>query len=82
MLPADDAAWDAKDAGECAAALGLLGTQHQSQAGTRRPRQPGMREAVRTLMEPAMQFQPCATNAYSKVCQPNVQASRETKDRI
>ncbi|KAK5167198.1 uncharacterized protein LTR77_007929 [Saxophila tyrrhenica] len=67
-LPADDAAWDAKDPESCASALGLYGPQAQikNQSGTRRPRQPGMREAMRTLMDPSVNFQPSATNAYSK----------------
>lgn len=67
-LPADDAAWDAKDSESCASALGLFGPQAQSKnmSGTRRPRQPGMREAMRTLMDPTVNFQQGATNAYSK----------------
>lgn len=67
-LPADDAAWDAKDAQACASALGLFGSdaQHKNLTGTRRPKQPGMREALRTLLEPTTTFQPCATNAYAK----------------
>ena len=68
MLPADDAAWDAKDAQSCASALGLFGAHAQSKnlSGTRRVRQPGMREAMRSLMDPSVHFQPGATNAYSK----------------
>ena len=68
MLPADDAAWDAKDSQSCASALGLLGPQAQGRnmTGTRRARQPGMREAMRTLMDHSVNFQPSATNAYSK----------------
>ena len=68
MLPSDDAAWDARDAQSCASALGLLGPQHQARNmnGTKRTRQPGMREAIRTLMDPTVYFQPGATNAYSK----------------
>jgi hypothetical protein len=67
-LPSDDAAWDAKDAQSCASALGLLGPQGQARNinGTKRARQPGMREAIRTLMDPTMHFQPGASNAYSK----------------
>ena len=68
MLPADDAAWDAKDRDECANALGLNGQSAQGKnlTGTRRPKQPGMREALRTLLEPSTTFQPGATNAYAK----------------
>ncbi|KAK3691171.1 hypothetical protein LTR37_018825 [Vermiconidia calcicola] len=67
-LPADDAAWDAKDWQTCASALGLFGPQAQGRnmTGTRRPRQPGMKEAMRTLVEPSVGFQANATNAYSK----------------
>lgn len=68
MLPADDAAWDASDAQECANALGLNGPQMQLKNvnGTRRPTQPGMREAMRTLMEPTAVFHQSSTNAYGK----------------
>ncbi|KAK0936069.1 hypothetical protein LTR29_012347 [Friedmanniomyces endolithicus] len=68
MLPADDAAWDARDELECANALGLHGPQAQAKniTGTRRPTQPGMRDAIRTLMEPAAAFAPSSTNAYAK----------------
>ena len=68
MLPSDDAAWDAKDAESCAGALGLFGPQAQARnvTGTKRARQPGMREALRILMDPTIHFQPGATNAYSK----------------
>lgn len=67
-LPSDDAAWDAKDAQSCASALGLLGHKRQARnvTGTKRTKQPGMREAIRTLMDPTVHFQPGATNAYSK----------------
>ena len=68
MLPADDAAWDARDSAECARALGLFGPsgQDKNRTGTRRPRQPGMREAMRTLLEPMATFQVNSTNVYSK----------------
>ncbi|KAK4995873.1 hypothetical protein LTR66_004412, partial [Elasticomyces elasticus] len=67
-LPADDATWDAKTSKDCANALGLNGQAAQSNntAGSRRPRQPDMRTAMRSLMEPSYGFQPCSTNAYSK----------------
>jgi hypothetical protein len=67
-LPADDAAWDAKDGGECADALGLNGPEAQSRnvTGTRNARQPSMRDATRTLLELNGNFQPGATNVYSK----------------
>ncbi|GAB1728773.1 hypothetical protein NU195Hw_g480t1 [Hortaea werneckii] len=68
MLPADDAAWEARDSQACACALGLNGADAQSRnlTGTRKPKQPGMREAMRTLMEPTAAFQPNSTNAYAK----------------
>ncbi|KAK5702412.1 hypothetical protein LTR17_022339 [Elasticomyces elasticus] len=68
MLPADDTAWDARDERECASALGLHGPQAQARnaTGTRRPTQPGMRDAIRTLMEPTAAFVPNSTNAYAK----------------
>jgi len=68
MLPADDAAWDAGDAQECASALGLYGERAQSKNtnGTRHARQPGMRDAMRMLTEPNAIFAPGSTNAYSK----------------
>lgn len=68
MLPSDDAAWDARDQRECANALGLNGldAQDKNLTGTRRPKQPGMREALRTLLDPTAAFQPNSTNTYAK----------------
>ena len=67
-LPSDDAAWDARDDEECANALGMNGSESQVKniTGTRNARQPGMRESMRTLMELNANFQPGATNVYSK----------------
>ncbi|KAK5118487.1 hypothetical protein LTR62_003002 [Meristemomyces frigidus] len=67
-LPGDDAAWDARDSRACADALGLNGPQAQSKnlTGTRRPAQPSMRDAMRSLIDPAAMFNPSATNAYAK----------------
>ncbi|KAJ9631025.1 hypothetical protein H2203_001553 [Taxawa tesnikishii (nom. ined.)] len=67
-LPADDVAWDAKTASDCSDALGLRGLTNQMKnvTGSRRPRQPDMRSAMRSLMDPNYVFQPRATNAYSK----------------
>jgi hypothetical protein len=67
-LPADDAAWDARSADECRGALGLLGQAAQAAnfTGSLRVRQPDMRSAMRSLMDPAYNFQPRSTNAYSK----------------
>ncbi|KAK3672105.1 hypothetical protein LTR78_008076 [Recurvomyces mirabilis] len=68
MLPTDDAAWDARDSQECANALGLNGPQAQSKnlTGTRRPSQPSMRDAMRTLIDAGAMFNPSSTNAYAK----------------
>ncbi|EME79742.1 uncharacterized protein MYCFIDRAFT_156965 [Pseudocercospora fijiensis CIRAD86] len=68
MLPADDAAWDAANAHECANALGLSGpdAQAKNMTGTRKPIQPTMRDAMRTLLDQYASFQPGTTNVYSK----------------
>lgn len=68
MLPADDAAWDATTYQDCANALGLNGSQAQNRniTGTRKPVQPHMREAMRTLLDQYATFQPGTTNVYSK----------------
>ena len=67
-LPADDAAWEAKSADECAAALGLQG--HQAQAinttGSLRRKQHEMHIAMRALLHPTFEFPLRSTNAYSK----------------
>lgn len=67
-LPSDDAVWDARSATDCANALGLNGLELQQSnvAGSRRTRQPDMRSAMRSLLEPEYTFQQRATNAYSK----------------
>ncbi|TKA81633.1 hypothetical protein B0A49_00519 [Cryomyces minteri] len=67
-LPADDAAWDAKTATDCADALGLRGpsAQEKNITGSRRPKQPDLRSALRSLFDPHFSFQPRATNVYSK----------------
>lgn len=69
MLPADDAAWDAPNAQECANALGLAGAQAQQNCnvnGTRKAVQPTMRDAMRTLLDGAASMQPNSTNVYGK----------------
>lgn len=68
MLPADDAAWDASSQYECANALGLNGphAQAKNMTGTRRPVQPTMRDAMRTLLDQYASFQSGMTNVYSK----------------
>lgn len=67
-LPADDAAWDARNSSECADTLGLHGTPAQSRnvTGSRRRKQPEMHQAMEALMHPTYNFQPRATNVYSK----------------
>ncbi|KAI9798765.1 MAG: hypothetical protein M1833_004595 [Piccolia ochrophora] len=67
-LPADDAAWEAGHAGECADALGLngQGAQQVNITGSRRAKQPVIRSALQVLMDPNRDFQPGSTNAYSK----------------
>ncbi|KAL1302184.1 hypothetical protein AAFC00_002615 [Neodothiora populina] len=67
-LPADDAAWDAKSSEECRDVIGLMGSSAQfgNVSGSQRLRQPDMRSAMRSLMDPTYTFQPRSTNAYSK----------------
>lgn len=68
-LPADDAAWDARTALECAEALGLQGplaARDRNPEGTRRPKQPEMHSALETLLRPDLDLQPGTTNLYSK----------------
>ncbi len=68
-LPADDAAWDAANATECAEALGLHGSDIQRSRnieGSRRIKQPEMHTALRALMNPNWDLQPGTTNLYSK----------------
>ena len=67
-LPADDAAWDARSSAECVNMLGLNGPAAQSRnvTGSRRAKQPEMDQAIKALMHPTYNFQPRATNVYSK----------------
>lgn len=68
-LPADDAAWDAKTAPQCADALGLHGPQaarEKNPEGSRRPRQPEMHSALKALLHNVYDLQPGTTNLYSK----------------
>lgn len=66
-LPADDAAWEAKTAEECAAALGLRGetAQVQNYAGSRRLKQLSMSDVVVQLVQ-GKEMPRRATNVYSK----------------
>ncbi|KAL0634686.1 hypothetical protein Q9L58_006350 [Maublancomyces gigas] len=67
-LPADDAAWEATDANECANALGLNGEAciGGNVAGSRQVRQPEFIVALKSLLQMHLDFKPGTTNAYSK----------------
>ncbi len=68
-LPADDAAWDASSASTCADALGLNGqatAESCNRSGSRRPKQPEMRSALRTMLNNVWDLEPGAINLYSK----------------
>jgi hypothetical protein len=68
-LPADDAAWDARSATECAEALGLHGpliARQRNAEGSRRPKQPEMHSALNTLMQNNWEISAGMTNLYSK----------------
>lgn len=62
-LPCDDAAWDARDATECANALGMGA---EPQPGTQKPRQMEFGVALQMLMTPGVHLPFCSTNAFSK----------------
>lgn len=66
-LPADDAAWEATTEEDCAKALGLRGrdAQEMNHAGSRRPKQLTMTEAL-ALLHQGNNFPHRATNAFSK----------------
>ncbi|KAH7149995.1 fungal-specific transcription factor domain-containing protein [Dactylonectria estremocensis] len=68
-LPADDAAWDANSAEDCASALGLKGSdaaQVKNPNGTQRAKQPEMDWAIKALLHSSTQIQPGSTNLYGK----------------
>jgi hypothetical protein len=68
-LPADDAAWDARTANQCADALGLNGSiaaRNSNHEGTRRARQPELSSTLKALMENGVSLKPGTTNLYSK----------------
>lgn len=68
-LPADDAAWDAKTATQCADALGLHGPAAAKAAnpeGSRRLKQPEMHDGLKSLMDPRTNLDSGNTNLYSK----------------
>ncbi|KAF2026343.1 hypothetical protein EK21DRAFT_103310 [Setomelanomma holmii] len=68
-LPSDDAAWDARNAEDCASALGLRGqaAQGNNTCGSRRAKQLGMGEALQVLYEAGHnRFPERATNVFGK----------------
>ena len=67
-LPADDAAWEATNAHDCAEALGLHGpnAQDRNTTGSRRQKQPEMHLAMKALLHPHYEFELRSTNAFSK----------------
>lgn len=68
-LPADDAAYQARNAQECAEALGLHGPNIAAQRnpnGTRRLKQPEMHSALLALRHPTYSMQPSSTTLYGK----------------
>jgi hypothetical protein len=68
-LPADDAAWDASNAIECAEALGLHGPEAaklRNPDGTQRSTQPEMRQVLKALLDSSYRIQPGATNLFGK----------------
>lgn len=68
-LPADDAAWDAHDANECADALGLRGPElakMRNPDGTRRSNQPEMHLVLKALLDNNYRIQPGSTNLFGK----------------
>lgn len=68
-LPADDAAWDARNPMQCADALGLNGSTAArtiNPEGSRRPKQPELHTALKALMNSSYDLQPGTTNLYSK----------------
>jgi hypothetical protein len=68
-LPADDAAWEARTAEDCASALGLRGqaAQIKNVSGSRRAKQLGMAEALQVLYGAGHgRFPERATNVFGK----------------
>jgi hypothetical protein len=78
LLPADDAAWEARTGDECADALGLRGeaAQAKNMTGTRRAKQLGLSEALQILNRGAHPER--ATNAFGKFSKCTVQAGNAT----
>lgn len=68
-LPADDAAWEANNATECAEALQLHGTdavKSRNPDGSQRSKQPELHLALKALMDSSYQIHPGSTNLSGK----------------
>ncbi|KKY16180.1 putative c2h2 transcription factor [Diplodia seriata] len=68
-LPCDDAAWEARNAGECADALGLHGRAVQERknvTGSRQLKQYNIAEVLRILVQSNSELPARSTNIYSK----------------
>ena len=68
-LPADDAAWEARTAEDCAKALGLRGPEAVkllNPDGTGRWNQPQLHMALKVLLDANFQIQPGSTNLFGK----------------
>jgi hypothetical protein len=68
-LPADDAAWEAHSAEECAEALSLCGSdaaKARNSDGSQRSKQPELDLALRALYHGSYQIHPGSTNLYGK----------------
>lgn len=68
-LPADDAAWDARDSSGCTEALGLHGPElarRRNRDGTRHCSQPGLHMVLNALFNSHHQIRPSSTNLYAK----------------
>lgn len=68
-LPADDAAWDARDSSGCTEALGLHGPElarRRNRDGTRHCSQPGLHMVLNSLFNSHHQIRPSSTNLYGK----------------
>ncbi|KAI1457582.1 hypothetical protein F4805DRAFT_467392 [Annulohypoxylon moriforme] len=68
-LPADDAAWEAQSALDCAQALGLYGPESAKEKnpdGSQRSKQPELNLTLTALFHPSYQIHPGSTNLYGK----------------
>ncbi|KAJ9635825.1 hypothetical protein H2201_000182 [Coniosporium apollinis] len=67
-LPSDDAPWEAKNAADCANALGLNGSdaQYKNITGSRALKQPDMRQIMSSILQSDGEFESHRTNVYGK----------------